>query len=368
MYKRIHPVLRIIIILLPLWMVWFYISQACWYYMSDDYAKEKFIHSVSHEPTEYDFNVLILGDSMSNAAFLPELLSEDTINLSITGGSCVESYYILKNYIKNNGAPKDVFYSTRHLAYTDDTYIESHFYYQQFSLEEAIEITRTLHHFNDMPDMYANYHPVEWFKSVFFVPTTYVPALINSNFWGRHQDNLAQLYLLQLHRGNWLALRTVSSVVTEEETHLDTFEVADFNDYYFDKFCQLCSDNNIRLHLMRTPYSRNWTFSQQFQDEFTGYYESYAEKYDGITVDMDYAPGEDVLMFDNGHVNLRGALQYSLNVKEKYPEAFDDTLPVTMTTIDALCADYGLETDPEYREIWKEILTEKKAKYNEENS
>ena len=38
-----------------------------------------------------------------------------------------------------------------------------------------------------------------------------------------------------------------------------------------------------------------------------------------------------------------------------------------MTTIDALCADYGLETDPEYREIWKEILTEKKAKYNEEN-
>ena len=363
MIKKVHPILRILIVLMPLWLLWFYISQAGWYYMSGDYAKEMFIHSASHEAVDREYNVLILGDSMSNAAYLPELLSEDTLNLSVTGGTCIESYYILKNYIETHGAPETVFYSPRHEVYYDDTYIESHFYYQQFSLSEAIEITRVLHQCDDDPEMYAQYHPIEWFKSIFYVPSTYVPALINSGFFQRHKDNMSELNSLQVHRGNWLALRTVSTVVPEEETHLEEFKVLDFNDYYFDAFCKLCSENGITLHLRRTPYSSNFTFSEQFMKDYNDYFQSYADKYPGIDVDLDFSQVDDILMYDNGHVNLRGALYYSTMIKEKYPEAFDDTLPVSAGTIEALTRDYGLEQEEPYRSQWKEILTEKKARF-----
>ena len=265
MYKKVHPILRIFIVLLPLWFVWFYISQAGWYYLNDDYAKEMFIHSATHDSVDRTYNVLILGDSMSNAAYLPELLSEDTLNLSITGGTCVESYYILKNYIETHGAPKTIFYSPRHEAYADDSYIESHFFYQQFSLQEAVEITRTLHKYDDHTEAYDVYHPVEWFKSCLYFPSTYLPSLINGDFYMRHADNLEMLHTIQLHRGNWLCLRTASTVVPEEITCLDEFVVSDFNDYYFDLFCKLCADNGIKLHLRRTPYSSNFTYTEKFK-------------------------------------------------------------------------------------------------------
>jgi len=364
MIKRVHPIIRILVVLLPLWMVWFYIAKAGWYYMSDDYAKEMYIHSIATEDNaDRTYNTLILGDSMSNAAYLPEVLSEDTVNLSITGGTCIESYYILKNYIETHGAPKTVFYSTRHDVYYDATYIESHFYYHQYSLADAIEITRTLNQYNDDPEMYANYHPQEWFKSVFHAPTTYVPALLNATFWGRHDSNMGMLHLLQMHRGNWLAIRTASTVVPEEKTHLEEFKVLDFNDHYFDLFCRLCSDNGIELHLMRTPYSSNFTFSEKFMKDYRDYYQSYADMYDGITVDLDFGTMDDVYFYDNGHLNLRGAYEYSTMIREKYPEAFDQSLPVTQGTLDALQVDLNLETEEPYRSQWESFLEEKTARF-----
>lgn len=363
MYKKIHPLIRILITLMPFWFVWFYISVAGWYYLADDYAKEMFIHSAAHSKTEQKYNVLILGDSMANAAYLPELLSEDTLNLSITGGTCIESYYILKNYIKENGAPTTVFYSPGHNVYYDDTYIESHFFYHQFGLPEAVEINHVLKNSKDDPEMYANYHPIEWFKCIFHAPTTYVPALLNGEFYHRHGENLAMLDVLKTHRGNWLALRIESTVVQEDKTYLDEFKVLDFNDYYFDAFCKLCSDNGIKLHLRRTPYSSNLVFSEQFKKDFTNYYQSYADKYKNIDVDLDFNTIDDKLMYDNGHVNLRGAMYYSTMIKNKYPDAFDDTLPVSADTIEALTYDYNLEIDEPYRSQWNKILTDRKARF-----
>lgn len=363
MYKKFHPLIRIFVVLLPFWMVWFYVANAMWYYMPDDYAKETYIHSITHDSVDRTYNTLILGDSMSNAAFLPELLSEDTLNLSITGGTCIESYYILKNYIQTNGAPKTVFYAPRHEVYYNATYIESHFYYHQYSLSEAIEITKALHQYNDDPEMYANYHPVEWFKSIFYVPTTYVPAMLNGNFFRRHGDNLGMLQILQLHRGNWLAMHNVSTVVEEEPTHLEDFQVLEFNDHYFDLFCKLCSDNGITLHLMRTPYSSNFSYSEKFKKEYEDYFNSYAQKYNGITVDLDFSMIDDSLMYDNGHVNLRGAFYYSTMIKEKYPEAFDDSLPVSKRTIEALTVDCELESEEPYKSRWEAILSEQQARF-----
>ncbi len=363
MYKKVHPIIRIIIILLPLWMVWFYITQAGWYYMPDDYPKEMFIHSATHGEVDRDYQVLILGDSMANAAFLPELLSEETINLAITGGTCIESYYILKNYIKTHGAPRDVFFATRHDAYFDDSYITSHFFYHQFSLSEGIELATTLKQYDDMPELYDSYNTTEWFQDIFYLPSRYTPSLLNSSFYQRRELNQDMLSLVQLHRGNWLAIRLGSNITPEELTTLDHFQVSDFNNHYFDLLCKLCSDNGIRLHLMRTPYSSNFAYTEEYKAEYTNYFQSYADKYSGISVDVRFDSMDDLYFYDNGHLNLRGAMEFSNQMCKDYPDVFDQSLPVSANTVDALTADCKIETEEPYHSKWQKILEEKKARF-----
>lgn len=368
MYKKIHPVFRILIVLLPVWFVWFYLTQAGWYYMYDDYAKEMFIHSAAHEAVDRDYKVLILGDSMSNAAFLPELLSEDTLNLSITGGSCIESYFILKNYIKTHGAPDHVIFASRHDAFCDDSYIESHFYYHQFSLSEAIDIHRTLLQSKDDPEMYKSaYHPLEWYKDLFYVPSAYIPALFNAKIYQRRESNLGMLGILQTHRGNWLALRTESLIGTyeTEKTHLEEFKVLDFNDHYFDLFCKLCADNNIDLLLMRAPYSSNFSYSEQFMQDYRDYFDSYVNKYDGIRAELSFDVMDDLYFYDNGHLNLRGAYLFSTSMREKHPEIFDSSLPVSQGTIDSLELDREIETEEPYLSWWDEEIQQQTARMNQ---
>lgn len=363
MPKRIHPILRIAIILLPLWMVWLYVIKAGWYYMPDDYAKEMFIHSASHEEMDRDYQVLILGDSMANAAFLPEVLSEETINLAITGGTCIESYYILKNYIKTHGAPRDVFFTARHDSFHDASYIESHFFYHQFSIPEGIEIARTLKKYNDAPEIYSTLHPGTWFQNLIYFPSGYATSLLNSKFYQRYGANREMLGQLQLHRGNWLALRIGSGVTPEPLTTLEHFEVADFNDHYFNLLCQLCSDNGIRLHIVRTPYSSNFAYSDSFRKEYTAYFENYAKQYSNMTVDISFDGMDDIYFYDNGHLNLRGAYLYSTQMCASYPQVFDQSLPVSACTVDALLADYELEVEEPYKSTWKALLDDKKARF-----
>ena len=50
------------------------------------------------EDTRY-YSTLILGDSSANAAYLPELLSEGTINLALGGTTPLENYYVLENWL-----------------------------------------------------------------------------------------------------------------------------------------------------------------------------------------------------------------------------------------------------------------------------
>ena len=62
-------------------------------------------------PHDSQYDVIILGDSVANSAYMPEILSDHTVNLSIGGTTPMEAYYILKEWLHHNKAPKTVYMS-----------------------------------------------------------------------------------------------------------------------------------------------------------------------------------------------------------------------------------------------------------------
>lgn len=77
---------------------------------------------------EKRYDVLVLGDSASNGAYVPEILSDSTLSLALGGTTAVENYYILKEYLANNEAPNVIYisFSDTHMMREDCFLIDSY--------------------------------------------------------------------------------------------------------------------------------------------------------------------------------------------------------------------------------------------------
>ncbi|MBQ3801358.1 MAG: hypothetical protein II837_13815, partial [Treponema sp.] len=55
------------------------------------------------------YRVVTIGDSDTNAAFVPELLGEDVLDLAIHATEPHDDYYVFKEYLAHNEAPEVVY-------------------------------------------------------------------------------------------------------------------------------------------------------------------------------------------------------------------------------------------------------------------
>ena len=131
----------------PLWGFPIFCANNILAYAGSDYVGAIWINDFTQtEQTKY-YSTLIIGDSTANSAYLPEVLSDDTVNLALAGSSPVDGYYTLENYLKNNKAPKDIFvsYMDYHLdddAFTWDVsnFIHKYTYEQNEEIYKAIDL------------------------------------------------------------------------------------------------------------------------------------------------------------------------------------------------------------------------------------
>ena len=81
-------------------------------YMDEEYPSWKYVKDVEEGrvvPVNKMDAKLILGDSRAMADIVTTDMGEDYVNLDMGGATSIEMYYTLRNYIRNNGAPKQVY-------------------------------------------------------------------------------------------------------------------------------------------------------------------------------------------------------------------------------------------------------------------
>ena len=267
------------------------------------------------------FHTVILGDSSANAAYLPEALSEDTINLSLGGTTPAENYYVLANWLKNHEVPETVYLSFMdyHMVY-DNMFYDRTVYSHLLTKEQEKEILHAAEEYGEENIAIADAEK-ELFFYEWYLPNKYLPALLNGGFNERKEANQKSYDSIRMHRGAYIGL-TVDCYSDTDPNEYSSYPVNPFFDYYYRRILDLCQDKGITVRIVSLPKTGNSVLSGSFRNQRDGYYEGLCEAYDNVT----YFNAIDTMpvkyFHDWEHFNLYGGWAFSDLLKQYFPEDF----------------------------------------------
>lgn len=289
----------------------------------DDEAPYYLWNKKQTEQTHDDkVHVIVLGDSTANAAYMPEVLSGDTLNLSLGGTTSIENYYVMKEWLETNPEPEAVYISFMdfHMSYSDSFWSRT-MYSHRFPPQINMEILRAAVKYDEASILVDG-----WFSKFIsyelYLPNMYITPLINASLNQRYDGNMAVYQGDELHGGRYIG-RGNGEYVPSDAIVYNSFYVAPILDFYYRELIELCQDNGIRVHLIKLPLPDNSEFTEEYVNQFWTYCNNLLESYPEITVDWfpGYAPSNFV---DTHHMNTHGAFQFSRELRELYPDDFNN--------------------------------------------
>ncbi len=294
------------------------------YYSNEDFGYTWWNQELTQNHQEKYYKCVILGDSSCNSAYMPEVISDSIVNLSIGGCSTVEEYYVLEDYLANNKAPTDVFLSFHdsHFKYTEaywDKIVPAH----RFNLRQNLEIIYNSMRFDD--ESFKKKGAIaEYLAAECYFPSKYITSLQNAVGENRRQKLEMAYDKAELHGGRYTTLGKAEFVTAQDREYSEML-VKPLYDYYFTKTIDLCTANNINVHIVKPPVPDNSVMTEDYQNQVIQYYNSFVERYDNVTFNWDIPIYNRALFADEIHLNNDGALAFSEYIKSQFKDVFPET-------------------------------------------
>ncbi|WP_155952419.1 hypothetical protein [Pseudobutyrivibrio sp. LB2011] len=358
--KVIKLIIKCGLVLAPIWGLSMFLCFGKMYYSNEDFAYTFWNKQFTETKQDKYYKVVVIGDSSCNSAYMPEVISDSMINLSIGGSSTVEGYYVLKDYLEHNDAPTDVFlsYHDSHFRYTEaywDKIVPAH----RFSLLDNIELISNATE-DDTGLFYHNGAYADLIATEVYFPSKYIVGLTNyltqdtlpedTQQIRGYETNIAAMEKVELHRGRYTTLGN-QVFVTSQARPYTQFSAGSLYESYFDKTIALCQKNGIAVHIVKPPLPDNSQLSDEYIEEVKQFYNKYVEKYDNVDFDW----GQHIFTIedfaDEIHLNNDGALKFSEYIKENYKEIFDDA--DTYTPRQMLAIDDSIQMENMTADIFK---------------
>ena len=96
MKKLVKLLLKCILVSAPMWGMMIFLWQGREYYSNEDFGYTWWNQEFTQTTHQKYYKYLVLGDSSCNAAYMPEVISDSMVNLSIgkrrSGGFIVEIF------------------------------------------------------------------------------------------------------------------------------------------------------------------------------------------------------------------------------------------------------------------------------------
>ncbi len=295
-----------------------YIDCPMWKY-SKDFIKGK-INSGEPDP-----KLLIMGDSRAMAGVIPGEVSDSANSLCLTGGSTVEIYYMIKDYLKNHTAPKAIFCSV------SPNHLETHtefFYravnYKFLSSMQVLEILNKARELNDYPfkwrePMAGNYF-LEFFLYRMDFILYYKAELTAGQFYKRREPNLQVYNSLKSSLGYMNFSPGSYSSDLNEEAKTPVFKPSPLLTYYLEKVFDLCAKNNIKIIYQTMPMNEASyaALTREYTSGYTDCLQKMQNKYPSAVISSEIVQFTNDCFGDNSHLNGNGAKKMSQYIKEKY--------------------------------------------------
>ncbi len=347
MKKGLQLLTKILIALIPLWAICIYTALFPLSYLSGDSVGAYWNRKFTNSKQEKQYDVVILGDSMGATSYMPELLSDSTINLSLSGSSVVEGYYTLEDFLENNNAPTDVFvsYMDYHLAKNDftlDTCNQVH----KFSFKQYAEIYKTMHDVgaDTFEEMSVDDYWEKALVSKLYMPSEYIASIFNSiKEGGRSKANQATYDNITIHGGRYCKM--INDITESDGIAYSEFSVSPLQSAYYVKLVELCKSKDIKLHFVKLPLSNYTYFSDEYIAQVNGYYNILTSSY--TNSEFLWYPADYVKewFWDDYHMNQHGSYRFSMQLKEQFPDLFGD-YSATADQMLAINNDLDIENEP----------------------
>lgn len=332
-------------VMLPLLVVCIYMRSHPLAFMDNEAPHYLWNKIKTNTVNGQNYDVLILGDSAANAAYMPETLSGTTLNLALGGTSPVENYYTLQDWLAHNPAPKACYISFKdfHLQ-KEDCFWTRTMYSHRYTLRQNLEMLKKAIEYKE-PSILTKHYILDFVSYELFLPNKYITSFMNASFNQRYQGNRSTQQADDLYGGRYIA-RGLNEYVPSGEIVNEKFYVNPLFDYYYRKILEVCRENQIDVHLIKLPFPENISFTEEYVEGFNRYYEELQKEYPDIRVDR-FSAYPKLYFADSDHMNTRGALSFSAELKEMYPEDFEGAV-VTSGQISAINEEIKAENKIEW--------------------
>lgn len=343
-----------LLVLMPLWAFIIYAKYYMLDYVNLDTMRIIWNNEFTRTKQDKYYSVVIIGDSTANGAYIPEVLSDSTINLSLSGTGIIENYYTLENYLEHNEAPSDVFVSMcdYHLAQDYFTWSECNRTHK-LSISQNAEIYENIKTYS--VDQLVDITGEEDYWSNVFLYNTYMPSkyaypIMQSFCDDRRQTNPVEYSNLGIRAGRYYCI-TNDVYMPEDVSSDDDFVVSPLQDRYIKMLLELCANKGINLHFVKLPVPANFVYFDSYKTSITQYYEDILKDYSNAEFIWPCERYETYYFADGSHFNNHGSLLFSTSLKALYPEVFSDD-SLSDTRMEALRLDIIGENNPDFLPLW----------------
>jgi hypothetical protein len=303
----------------------------------DDYAIWNFKIKESHNNK---YSHIILGDSRSVSGIIPDIFSDEIMNLSLTGGSIYDANCILEN-ILNKGNQIDkitLCFAPYHfeeagISFTERTIPFNLPNVNQFQeLLKIQKVTRTdieqykTNSRNSLENFFwINYQLLRYKRFPFVYQITFVSnigklALARKNFKSiTNQLNKSRGYI-NIGTGQLSEAKNKFA----QECHRENLHINPIFELYLDKLLKICERKSIKVKLIFPPFSEysELEINKSYEKETIRYFKNFENKYKNFNLlDDSFTYFPNYYFGDESHLNQLGAKKFTQDFLNKFNNA-----------------------------------------------
>lgn len=262
--------------------------------------------------------ILLLGDSRVKMGIRAGAFAENAYNLSLGGGSPIEMYVTLRDYLTCHEAPQAVIIAFAPMHYQGHgEYKERALYFHYLDQHDVNEVNQRWLAFDGQDFIKAS-----WLY-VCRLPVIYMKPVLCSLWNPKTAESRDILQKATAEKGRMFGHddRRQEKVLTPEasEQHFVPMKTLD---YYMGELLTLCTSRGIPVYVEQLPMGnpgREKLEASGYLDEYRSYMQSFADRY-GVEVETEIPlyPADEFQ--DDSHLNNVGAERFTAELRAKYEE------------------------------------------------
>lgn len=262
--------------------------------------------------------ILFLGDSRVKMGIRAEFFAENAYNLSLGGGSPIEMYVTLRDYLACHETPRAVIIAFAPMHYQGHgEYKERALYFHYLKQQDVDEVNRRClaldgKDFTKASRQYA-----------YRLPTIYMKPVLRSLWNDRTAYNQETFQKAEAAKGRMFGQDDKrKNEVRTPEAGSRAFVPMKTLDYYMGELLTLCTSRGIPVYVEQLPMGnpgREQLEASGYLEAYRSYIQSLADRY-GVEAETEIPLYPADAFQDDSHLNNAGAERFTAELRAKYEE------------------------------------------------